>query len=141
MFASRKLNPTAHLAFLTLWTAGAGIGLLASFVFLVGNILGGNATATVGHVYSQVGYTVTFTTKFGVDCETSQKWSPSPSLVRSGDTIEVQYSRISPCDNVKRTDDFFALYGFPAIPAIMVVAGSVAIARLRRDRRRARGTP
>jgi membrane protein YqaA with SNARE-associated domain len=141
VFASRTLNPRVHLVFLLLWTAGASIGLLVALVAMVGNVLGGSTTATVGRVYSQVGYTVTFTTKYGTNCQTLQKWGDSPVPIQQGDTIEVHYSRFSPCYNVERADDSFSSYGFLAIPTIMVAGGLIAITRLRRDHRQSAETP
>jgi hypothetical protein len=122
-----------RLAFLTVWTTLAGIGALITFLFLGANLLGANTTATVDRVYTREGYGVTFTTDDGTPCETVQKWGPGPAPVETGDTLEVRYSRISPCDNVHRVDDWFALYGFPAIPTVMVVGGLIGIRRMRRN--------
>lgn len=135
MFTSRKLDPRARLIFFTVWTAFAGIMSLVAVVFLVADLSGGNARATVVHVYSQQAYTIRFKTKDGADCETPHKWTARAEPVKAGDTFEVHYSAISPCDNVERSDDLFARFGFVPIPAIFVVVGLAVIARLRHQRK------
>jgi hypothetical protein len=109
--------------------------LLVASGFLVGELSGANATATVVHVYDQEAYTIRFTTKDGVRCESPHKWTPRAEPVKVGDTFEVHYSKISPCDNVDRADDLFGRYGFVVVPSIFVGVGLLAIARIRRQRR------
>lgn len=100
--------------------------------FLWADLHGGTATATVVRVYSQTGYTISFTTMDGVRCETSTKWSPRAETVEVQDTFEVHYSRNSPCDNVARADDGFARYGGYLIPPVFVIAGLIRIMVIKR---------
>lgn len=132
MLGRSQLPPKLRLGFLAAWTAFAGIFTVVTTVFFVADVRGGDATATVVHVYSQAAYTISFTTKDGVRCETTHKWDPRPEPVRTGDTFEVRYSKIAPCDNVERADDYFARFGGYFIPPIFLTVGLAAFLLVRR---------
>jgi hypothetical protein len=93
------------LIFLWIFTVGVALVTIATTFFLVGDLRGGDATATVVHVYSQEVYSITFVTKDGRRCQTDHKWEPRAGTVNVSDTFEVHYSHVSPCYNVRRADD------------------------------------
>ena len=126
---SRRFN----LIFQTFWTGFSGFFLLGMLAFFVGDLLGGNATATVIHVDSQEAYAIDFTTRDGTTCETPRKWERSAEPIKVDDTFEVHYSKISPCDNVERRDDWFARYGGFLIPPVFLAIGWVQLRLLRRQ--------
>ena len=132
MGAARQLSPRFHFVFWVFWTALASFITLLSLVFFVGSLSGGNAVATVVHVYSQEAYTIRFATQDGKICETPHKWTPRADTVSVNDTFRVHYSKISPCDNVDRGDDWFARYGSFLIPLAFLAIGAVNLRRLRR---------
>jgi hypothetical protein len=102
-------------------------------VFFVGDISGGNAEATVVHVYSQEAYTVRFTTRDGETCVTEQKSTRNTGPVKVADTLRVHYSKISPCDNIEPPDDRFATYGaILLLPPAFLAVGCVNLRPLRR---------
>ena len=132
MSAKRQLPTRVRLTFWVIWTGFAGVMWVVTMIFLVGDLSGGNATATVLHVYSQEAYTIGFTTEDGAPCVTPHKWIPRSEPVELGDTFPVHYSRISPCDNVERADDLFARYGMFLIPTVLFAAGCVNLRRTAR---------
>ena len=131
--AARDLPPRVQFVFWLFWTALAGLITLFSLLFFLGSLEGGNAVATVVHVYSQEAYTIRFTTQDGRTCETPHKWTPSADPVRVNDTFKVHYSKISPCDNVDPEHDWMARYGAFLMPPAFLAIGVV---NLRRHRRR-----
>jgi hypothetical protein len=132
VFAVRQPSRQFNLIFWTFWTVFAGLCSLGILAFFVGDLSGGNATATVVRVYSQGAYTISFTARDGTSCETPHKWTPRAEPVKVGDTFEVHYSKISPCDNVERRDDWFARYGGFLIPPVFLAIGCFRLRRLRR---------
>jgi hypothetical protein len=132
MVSARHLSPRFNLIFWVFWAVLAGLTTLLSLIFFLGNLSGGNTVATVVRVYSQEAYTIRFTTRDGTTCETPHKWLPRANLVEVNDTLKVHYSRISPCDNVDREDDWFARYGAFLIPPAFLAIGCVNLRRVRR---------
>jgi hypothetical protein len=104
--------------------------------FLLGDFQGGNATATVIHVYSPTAYTISFITADGTRCKTPHKWRARNDSIEVSDTFEVHYSKISPCDNVERVDDPFSRFGGYLIPPLLTILGLVAFVLVERQRRR-----
>jgi hypothetical protein len=131
MVSVRQFSPRFNFVFWMFWTALASLMTLLSLVFFLGSLFGGDALATVVHVYSQEAYTIRFTTRDGRTCETPHKWMPRADPVSVNDTFKVHYSKISPCDNVDRGDDWFARYGAFLIPPAFLAIGSVNLRRLR----------
>ena len=136
MFNGSRTSPKWTFGFLIAWTAFAGLLTVVTTVFLVADLRGGDVTATVVHVYSQTAYTVSYTTKDGVRCETQSKWDPVANEVRTGDRFEVHYSKIQPCDNVDRSNDYFARFGGIFVPSLFLVGGATALVLFRRKERR-----
>jgi len=98
----------------------------------MGDFLGGDATATVVHVYSQEAYTIRFETESGTQCVTPHKWDARAEPVELNDTFDVHYSSISPCDNVERVDDLFARYAPASTATIFLAIGCVSLHRAKR---------
>jgi hypothetical protein len=119
--------------FLWIFTAVAALITIATTVFLVADLRGGNATAMVVSVRSQEVYTVAFVTRDGTRCQESQKWSPRPKRVNVYDTFQVHYSSLSPCYNFGRSDDRSFYWAYPILPILLAacVVGLLA----RRERR------
>lgn len=105
---------------------------LLSALALVGEVSGGDATATVVHVYSPEAYTIRFTTADGTSCVTPHKWTPRRDPVKVNDTFSVHYSKLSPCDNVERKGNFFAAYGAFLLAPLFLALGLVELRRLRK---------
>lgn len=129
--ASRRLK----LVFFTFWTAFAALATVGVGFFLWADLHGGNATATIVRVIPDIAYTIDFTTQDGVRCEASFKWSSARGSIELMDTFKVHYSRISPCDNVERADDYFARFGGYVIPPVFVIVGVTALFLTRRQPR------
>ncbi|GLW34557.1 hypothetical protein [Actinoplanes regularis] len=131
MATARQISPRFDLVFWVFWTVFSSIATLLCVVSFVGDISGGNAVATVVHIYSQESYTIRFTTRDGETCITAHKWTPRADPVKIGDTLRVHYSKISPCDNVDQQDDWFARYGAILLPPGFLAIGCVNLRRLR----------
>jgi hypothetical protein len=118
-------------------TLGA-LGTILTTVAFVGDLRGGNATATVVHVYSQELYDVAFVTRDGTRCQKPDKWLDPPKRINVSDTFQVHYSSRSPCDHFRRADqpDWWGPY---AVPPVFLAIGVVGLLgtrgrRFRRDR-------
>ena len=122
-----------------LWVStimGASITIFST-VFLVADLRGGDATATVVRVRSQEVYTVSFATRDGTRCEKSREWSPRPEEVDVYDTFKVHYSSLSSCYNFQRADESYRwAYAMFQVPLTIGVVGLLATRgrRFRRDR-------
>jgi len=113
-------------------TFGAAMSVAHGYT-LWGDLNGGNATATVVNVYSQTAYTVRYVTEDGVQCMTPHKWNRHPEPVRTSDTFEVRYSKILPCDNVRRADAGFSWFGYFLIAPVLMTAGLTAFVLVKRQ--------
>jgi hypothetical protein len=111
---------------LWIFTTFAGLFTIASVLARVEDTRGGDATATVVHVYTQEAYSITFVTKDGRRCLTDHKWDPRKDTVHVSDTFQVHYSQFSPCDNVRRADDRSFWSGFLIAPTMFAV-GAVGL--------------
>jgi hypothetical protein len=111
---------------------GAAMSVAMGY-FLWGDLHGGNATATVVHMYSQTAYTISFVTADGTRCETPHKWRARTDPINVSDTFEVHYSKISPCDNVERADDLFSRFGGYLVPPVLTSIGLVGFVLVKRQ--------
>ncbi|MFG3690312.1 DUF1541 domain-containing protein [Micromonospora sp. NPDC047740] len=98
-----------------------------------GDLNGGKATATVATVYSQTAYTVKYVTEDGMHCLTPHKWDPRPEPVKPSDTFEVWYSKILPCDNVRRADADPSWFADFLTLAVFMTAGLTAFVLVKRQ--------
>jgi hypothetical protein len=124
----RDSDPT----FLWIFTTVAALITIATTVFLVADIRGGNATAMVVSVPSQEVYTVAFVTRDGTRCQKSKKWSPRPERIKVYDTFQLHYSSMAPCYNYRRADESY--WWFYSIPPVLLAGGVVGLLA-RRERR------
>jgi hypothetical protein len=125
------------LIFLWIWTTVAAFMTIFTTVFLVADLRGGNATATVVHVYSQEAYAVAFATRDGTRCQAQHKWFPRPERINVSDTFEVHYSSLDPCYNFRRADESnWWLYTMPPVALAAGVVGLLVVRgrRFRDDR-------
>jgi hypothetical protein len=137
VFNRPRTSPKWTVGLLLAWIAIACLFTVVTTRYLVADLNGGDATATVVHVYSQTAYTVSYTTKDGVGCEIKSKWDPVAHEVRTGDRFKVHYSKVRPCDNVDRADDHFARFGASVIALIFLLAGVAMLVLFRcKERRR-----
>lgn len=132
MFTGPGTSRESMVIFSWLWTGIAAIVTIFSAVGYVGDVRGGNATATVVHVYMQEAYSVSFLTNDGRLCLADHKWEPRPDRVNVGDTFQVHYSRFGPCDNFHRADD----RAYPSVYATgpVALAGGILALLLLRER-------
>jgi hypothetical protein len=83
-------------------------------------------------VYSQTAYTVSFVTDDGTRCVTPHKWEARTEHTEESDTFEVKYSRVLPCDNVRRADTG-PLWFIYLIPPVLLIAGIAAFVSTKRQ--------
>ena len=134
MSAFEDSSRESKLIFLWIFTAVAALFTIATTFFLVGDVRGGEATATVVHVYSQQAYSISFVTKDGRRCQAADhKWEPRTGTINVSDTFQVHYSDISPCYNVRRADDPSDRFSYTIGP-VMLAAGIVLLLLLRGGR-------
>ena len=103
------------------------------------DLRGGNATATVVSVQTQVWYTVSFVTRDGTRCQKPYKWGfGRTERIHVSDTFQVHYSSRSPCHNVRRADesDWWGPYAVPPVFLTIGIVGLLATRerKFRRDR-------
>lgn len=132
MPARSKLSRKAKLWFLAIYTAFGVAMSVGSGYTLWGDLNGSNVTATVVAVYSQTAYTVTYITEDGVRCTTPHKWDRRAEPVKASDTFEVRYSKILPCNNVRRADAGFSWFGYLLIAPVLMTAGLTAFFLVKR---------
>lgn len=133
MPARSSLSRKAKLRFFAIYSTFAAVMSVAHGYALWGDLNGGNATATVVHVYSQTAYTIRYVTEDDIQCETPHKWDPRTEPIRASDTFEVRYSKILPCDNVRRADAGFSWFGGFLIGPVLMTAGLAAIVLVKRQ--------
>ncbi len=126
-------SPKPKLIVFVVFTVLAALMVVLAILTSLADRKGGNATATVVHVYSQEAYTISYTTKDGERCVTPHKWNYRPQTVAVGDTFEVHYSSLLPCDNVERADDTSG--DSVLIPVLLLIGGiSMAVVFLLREK-------
>jgi hypothetical protein len=135
VLARSKRYPKTKLWFLAFYTTFAAAGSVAMGNFLWGDLQGGNATATVVHVYSQTTYTISFITEDGTRCQTRHKWLARNEPIKVLDKFEVHYSKFLPCDNVERADDLFSRFGGLLISPVLMIVGLAAPILVKRQAR------
>ncbi|MEV4622383.1 hypothetical protein AB0J74_27165 [Asanoa sp. NPDC049573] len=125
---SVKGSSEGEAVVLRVWTTLAAVLTVGMGYSLWGDINGGSAT--VVQVYSQTAYTVSFVTDDGTRCVTRRKWTASHTV--ESDTFEVKYSRVLPCDNVRRADTG-PLWFIYLIPPVLLIAGIAAFVLIKRQ--------
>jgi hypothetical protein len=117
-----------------IWAVLASLMWLGILVGEIGYALGGQAIATVIHVYTDEVDEVSFTTADERVCDSLQKWATADPEVKAGDTFEVHYSKMSPCDNVERKHDYLLRFVLFSAAAVLPVVGWVGVrGSLRRE--------
>lgn len=133
MSAFEDSSRESNVIFLWIFTTLAALFTIATTFFYVWDLQGGDATATVVHVYSQQAYSVMFVTRDGRRCLADSKWEPRADTVNVSDTFVVHYSRVSPCDNFRRADDRSYRY-FYTIGPVMLAGGILLLLLFRGGR-------
>jgi hypothetical protein len=126
-------NRESALIFFWFCTVFFAFVTISTTVYLVADLRGGNATATVVHVYSQESYRVTFVTRDGTHCQADHKWNARPERINVSDTFRVHYSSLGPCENFRRADDRSFWSTYPILP-VLLAASVVGLLLLREKR-------
>jgi hypothetical protein len=134
VITSRKTRPTVGVVFTRIYIAFVGVMVLLAGLFLLTRPRGETVSATVVRVYSPQFYTIRLVTRDGVVCETGLKDTPRAKTVKAGDTFEVHYPVISPCADVVRADNWFALY-VPGLPLTLLLMGTILFVGVKHESR------